>query len=399
MKDYLPFLKTSAKPLGFGFSLTLFSSLGQTFFISLFVPSLMRDLGISNSYFGSVYAIATISSSIIFMFLGHQVDHLPLRPYVYKTLGLLAASTWFLSLVIHPLMLPFALLGLRFSGQGLMGHISQTVMSRHFDLDRGKALSITSLGFSAGEALFPILVAIAIPVLGWRATGMVNGLVLIGIMYPYLRSIPLEDYHTNEPSQNSKPQWSILRDKGFLQLMPSALILSLTNTAVLFNQLLIVDARGWNPAWYSMVFAGYAMAKLVFGVVSGPLIDRFSATKLFIIHHLPIIVGLALFGMSRAPWTAVVYLLAAGFSLGLGGPIRSAAIAEVHGLTGLGGVRAVYTAFMVLGSALGPLLFGVLLDQGVSFEPLLLGSSVLLLLSILPAIGLQPLAPRNGVRE
>ncbi|MCH8524556.1 MAG: hypothetical protein LAT52_08405, partial [Balneolales bacterium] len=64
MRSYLDFLKRNFEPVFFGFLLTFFSSFGQTFLISLFVPFILADLAFSNSVFGGYYAMATIVSSL-----------------------------------------------------------------------------------------------------------------------------------------------------------------------------------------------------------------------------------------------------------------------------------------------------------------------------------------------
>ena len=52
-------LRDSLPLLVFGLILTFFSSFGQTFLLSLYVPSIEALLGISNTAFGSLYAVAT----------------------------------------------------------------------------------------------------------------------------------------------------------------------------------------------------------------------------------------------------------------------------------------------------------------------------------------------------
>src|SRR6056297_1863739 len=123
MTAYLLFLRSYPRHVGFGFVLTLFSSLGQTFLISLYVPHILAEMGISNSLFGSLYAIATVSSSLLLMTFGGRIDHSPLNHYVYKTILGLGLASLALGLVQHILLLPIALLGIRFAGQGLMSHI------------------------------------------------------------------------------------------------------------------------------------------------------------------------------------------------------------------------------------------------------------------------------------
>ena len=61
------------KVIFFGFIFTFFSSFGQSFFLGLFNPSIRSELGISHGEFGSVYAIATIFSSLLLVWFGKKL--------------------------------------------------------------------------------------------------------------------------------------------------------------------------------------------------------------------------------------------------------------------------------------------------------------------------------------
>ena len=50
------------------------SSLGQTFFISLFSAEIRADLGLSHGAFGSYYALATTLSALTLFWLGKLAD-------------------------------------------------------------------------------------------------------------------------------------------------------------------------------------------------------------------------------------------------------------------------------------------------------------------------------------
>lgn len=76
----------------------------------------------------------------------------------FYTILALAASTVLLGLSRYHIAILFvALIGLRLNGQALLSHISQTILSKRFQVDRGKALSIASSGFPMGEAVFPVI--------------------------------------------------------------------------------------------------------------------------------------------------------------------------------------------------------------------------------------------------
>ncbi|SIQ41087.1 Predicted arabinose efflux permease, MFS family [Alkalispirochaeta americana] len=393
MFKYYLFLRAYPAHVGFGFALTFFSSLGQTFLISLYVPHILADLGISNSAFGGMYAIATIGSALLLIQFGGLIDRRPLPGYVLKTIAILGAASILLGLTRHALILPFALLGLRFGGQGLMSHISQTTLGRFFQEDRGKALSLASLGFPAGEMVFPLVVALLIPLVGWRVSLAVNAAVLLGVLVPALYLFPLDDFdqakgETASTSLLGISRREILKDPNFRRIAPSAIFLSFSNTAVFFYQLVLAESRGWPVAWYSAVFAGYAAARFAFGLLGGILVDRFSARRLYAVHFLPMILGLLVLAVSPDRWVAVVFLCCAGISLGLHSPIKAAVMAEVHGTANLGAIRSVYTSFLVGGTALGPMVFGLLLDQGIPFGAILTGTALTLGLTVLPSVAL-----------
>jgi len=396
MTAYLLFLRSYPRQVGFGFVLTFFSSLGQTFLISLYVPHILSELGISNSLFGSLYAAATISSSLLLMTFGGRIDHGPLNRYVYKATAVLSLGSLALGLANNVLLLPIALLGLRFAGQGLMSHISQTVMGRYFDEDRGKALSLAALGFPVGEMIFPILITSLIPLVGWRISLMLNAVILVSFLIPALQFLPLDELSQKRGNgatrgENSA-QWGILKSGLFWTLAPSVVLLSFTNTGVFFYQLVLAESRGWSPEWYSMVFAGYAAARFMFGLFGGTWVDRFSARRLLPTMLIPLILGLVVLALVPHEWAAVFFLLLSGVSMGGSSPIKSAVIAELHGTESLGGVRSVYTAFMVLGTAIGPVCFGFFLDAGFGFPPVLLGSAVLLGLATVNSLRLVGLS-------
>ena len=63
--SYLNFLRENARWLAGGFLLTLFSSFGQTFFISLSAGEIRAEYGLSHGTFGTLYMVATLASVIV----------------------------------------------------------------------------------------------------------------------------------------------------------------------------------------------------------------------------------------------------------------------------------------------------------------------------------------------
>ena len=71
-------VRSNFKIIIFGFIFTLFSSVGQSYFIGLFNPNIRQELNISHGGFGTLYAIATLCSSLALIWIGKKIDEIKL---------------------------------------------------------------------------------------------------------------------------------------------------------------------------------------------------------------------------------------------------------------------------------------------------------------------------------
>ena len=92
-------MSQNKKILIYGFVFTFFSSFGQSFFLGLFNPSLRNELQISHGQFGSLYAIATIFSSLLLIWFGKKIDEFNLIKYSFLVVILLSVSCLFFSFI------------------------------------------------------------------------------------------------------------------------------------------------------------------------------------------------------------------------------------------------------------------------------------------------------------
>ncbi len=155
--SYPRFIREQPIEASFGFGTTLCTSFGQTYFISLFVPALVGILPISIGQFGSIYAAGTLLGAVLLPFFAAHYDSTPLAPYTRRVFWGLGAASLLLATTVHPLMLLFAIAGLRLGAPGLTTHISNTTMAKGFAKRRGIALGFSSLGYPTGEAILPPL--------------------------------------------------------------------------------------------------------------------------------------------------------------------------------------------------------------------------------------------------
>lgn len=386
MKAYYLFLKKNYGAVWFGWLLTFFSSFGQTFLISLYVPEILNQFSLSKTGFGLIYGISTIAASLILMKVGPIIDYRPIKPFTLFTVLLLGCSSIILAVAFHPFFLVLGLLGLRLAGQGLMSHISLSVMSRQFDEDRGKALSLSSLGYSMGEMLFPVLITSLIAGFGWRNSILFSGLSASVVLLLFLQKLNLKKYDVMGTESISRKKdhsllSAIVSKKEFWILSPSIFFFSFVVTGIFFYQLLLAKDKQWTVEWFAVSFATYAVAKFLFTLFTGTLTDRMSAKKLFPFYLLPQITALLVLTLVHGPWAAPLFFILTGISAGANSVVQSAVLVETYGSQNIGGVRSVFSTLMVISTAAPPL-YGLLLDHEWSFNAILLLSAAILLLCV-----------------
>ena len=403
MKSLAYFLRTNFKTVSFGWVLTFLSSFGQTFLISLYVPELIKTFAISEGTFGSIYALGTVIASVVLITVGHTIDHKPVKKVVFLNfIGLILSCLLLSFSAYHIALLIIAMIGLRLTGQGMLSHISQTVMSRFYGANRGKALSIAALGFPMGEAIFPICITTLIVTFGFEVAAQASAAFLI--LYLFLLSFRDLSYFDTEQSIAQKPSLKILakdfggiiKDRRFAIMMPSTFMLSFTSTAVFLYQYTFVEEKGWSVSLYAAFFTGYAITRFVMSIVGGLWVDKFTAKKLYRFFLIPQALGLLPFAFMDSIIGALLFLIATGITTGVAGTVKSAVLAEVYGTQKLGAVNSLFSMSMILSTAAAPLLIGFLIDQGVAFPYLMLTLFGLLVLAILNSQRLGSVPPASS---
>ena len=77
------FFFQNTRLLVFGIIMAFTSSFGQTFFISLFGPSIQLEFGLSHTSWGTVYLIGTLASAVVLTYSGSLIDYYKLNFYTY----------------------------------------------------------------------------------------------------------------------------------------------------------------------------------------------------------------------------------------------------------------------------------------------------------------------------
>jgi MFS family permease len=383
MKEWFKFILGHKRLVNFGFLYTFFSSYGQTFFISLYVPFWSNDFNISNTLFGSIYSGATIGSALLMPVSGKYIDTMPVKKYSFIVFLGFIFSVLLLSRANNVILLSVGLLFIRLFAQGLLTHTSATVMAKYFDVERGKALGITGLGLPAGQFILPLLVLPLIYAIGWKNSLLLLAAVASLLLLPSLWAVSPHGHPLPHSDNKIKSNLGFLRELKFWIIAANIFIVPFIFTAIFLFQYKIGHSQGYDDKWIAFSFAVYAVFNALSLLFSGTMIDRFSGIFLFPLYLVPTLIGLSLFSFVDNRLIFPVFYALLGISSGMGTTIRTAVQAEIYGTARLGKIRSYFTTILVTSAALGTPLFGYLIDKEISLKLVMLTLTAVVFLILL----------------
>lgn len=372
-RGMLLFLTRNARWLSGGLLLTLFSSFGQTFFIGLSGRYILEEFALTDGEFGLIYMVCTLASAATLPWLGQMVDRLNGARMVLVVMPALAFAC--ILMAISPIVpvLALAIYLLRLMGQGMMTHIALTEVSRWFDANRGRAISLIVPGHQLGEAVLPILFALVVLASGWRSAWFVSAaLILFAALPAIYLLIRVDRVPADHDPVDYKPkamrQWSrfeVLRDPFFYIIIIGVLAPAFIGTTVFFHQAHLIELRDYPPLAFASAFPMMAATTVICGFAAGQLIDRLGAIRLLPFFLVPLALATLISASIEASWGIYVFMVMFGVSYGLTSPMLGALWPEIYGTRHLGAIRAVVVAALVFATAMGPGLTGAFIDQGV----------------------------------
>ncbi len=370
------YLRKNATWLGAGVLLTFMSSFGQTFFISIFSGEIRAAFGLSHGAWGGLYSLGTTVSAVVMIWAGGLTDIFRVRVLGPTVLAGLALATVAMAMNTWLVLLPVVVFLLRLFGQGMSTHLALVAMARWFTATRGKALAIASVGFSVGEALLPVTFVAAMAFLDWRWLWVIAaGVTLLGIpiLLRLLRQERTPQSLSSEYSATGMDGRHWTRKEAifhplFWFMAPALLGPSAFITAFFFHQVHLADTKGWQHIELVALFPIFTSVSLLSMFAAGWALDKWGTARIMPFYQLPMAVGFGIVGLTSSIGGATLALMFLALTVGANSTLPSAFWAEFYGTRHIGAIKAMATAVMVLGSAIGPGLTGVLIDLGMPLD-------------------------------
>jgi len=386
------FKSLSLKVILFGFIFTFFSSFGQSFFLGLFNSSIRDALSITHGQFGSIYASATLLSSIILVWIGKKIDDVNILKFASYVIIFLSASCFIFSKISSVIFLFIGIFLMRLAGQGLSSHTATTTISRFFEKNRGRALSTAWLGLSLAEFIMPVLIVFLLTFIEWRDIWVSISIIVILLLpaatYILVKEVKLdtrEDSKIEESNREIK-QWrriEVLKDYRFYIICMTMLAMPWIATGSFVYQSFITSSKEWGPYVIAQSFMAYSILSVITLFISGFLIDKFSSRKLLIYMNIPLFFSTIVLYYFDASFSSFVFFGLLGVTNGLANVLGSSTWAEIYGVKFIGSIKALTTALMVFATAFGTALFGFLIDNGFTIEQIAVVSGTYIFGSII----------------
>ena len=378
-----------------------FTTPGQSDSFSLFMDSFIAEFGWSRTTVSTLYSIATLLSGCCMFFVGRLVDRFGSRTTSLAAAALLGIACLINSFVYTPTMLFLGFFLARFSGKGALELSAHTVAPHWFERKRALAIMLVGLGGTAGGVVFPLLNNFLINSIGWRGAfrALAGGIWMIYIpvafllfisrpedagLHPDGTSVSSDRPRGGSPRLEEKAltQGQAIRTTAFWILAFCVFQSSMIGTGAILHFISI-----FREAGFSMTFAARIMSiKPIIGfgtaLAMGLILDKVKKTE-YVLATACIGQAAAIFMLAvmRGTGMAFVYSVVGGMSSTMVFYCISILNPRLFGRQHIGGILGVITAVNVVGSAIGPVIFGSIYDLIGSYREVLIVSSLLPLLA------------------
>lgn len=386
-----------------------FSAPGQTYSISTFIDSYISEFGFSRTSISTLYSVATIISGTLLVFMGRAVDKHGQKNMMVVAGLMLAAACLFSSFITNIVMVFLGFFLLRYFGQGSLTLIPGSLVPQWFEKKRALAISLYTFGGILANMFVPALNIWMINHFSWQVTWRIWSILLIIVFVPLAsllvvnkpedigllpdnQKIKNESDLKDEIKRMEKESWTLneaLKTKEFWFIGIISMIPPMISTGLMFHFFSIMSLKGIDGTAASFVIGLVALPGFIMPIIAGLIIDKVRSKYLVLITLSVITIDMVFVLFVNSPVTASIFMLIYGLAVNVQGVTIGVIWAKYFGRKHLGSIRGAATVFMVVGSAFGPLPFGLSFDLTGGYNTVFIIMAILTVGSMVMAISIK----------
>jgi MFS family permease len=380
--------------------ITIVLTAGTRASFAAFLKPIEQDLGLDRLTLSTAGALTALGYGLILPLAGRLANRYGARPVMMASVALMAlggigaasaSQAW--QLLLFAGLLP----GLGFGGASQVP--GGVLLARWFGARLGLAFGVMSSAIPAGMSLFVPLVAALIPLLGWRATYLLLGLLLAAGALPALWAL------AREPAAASGgPAPTGARPRAGLDVWLLGLGYfgcGFTDQFVALHLVALAVEQGVEP----LPAAGFLSGLLVFGVLgsvlSGPLADRRNPRDILsglYLGRAAVLPLLLLIGPGAGLGALAIFALLFGLTFIANQAPGARYVRDHYGVEAVGPLMGAVGLAHQIGGAAGIGLGGLSVAQSGGYGPAVLAAAVVALVAGLAQRLIRPSGTRGAPR-
>ena len=374
--------------------------------LGLFIKPLGEEFGWDRAQVSLAATYFTIALAFSIPVIGQLADRFGSRRVLLPSILVFAALLALPALLVDTLWklyLIYILMGCLGAGANALPYLR--TIATWFDERRGLAIGIAMGGSGMGFAYVPPLVQYVIDTYDWRAgyicLVIFTVVVTIPLVYFFLRDAPPAqgrvDDRQGDSEKSSLKLLPVLKSRLLWQLFLIFCLLSFGLYGVLSHLAPMMSDRGMTTADAALVQSTLGIAIVVSRIFVGYLIDRFVATRVAFVCFMISAGGVGVLAAGAVDAPAFFAALCIGLSLGAEIDMLAYLTSRYFGVDNFGKIYGILFASFLIGTSLGPYLFGLAYETYGSYREVLISAVIVIIISAVITLLLPAYKKTNNI--
>ncbi len=350
---------------------------GHNTTIGLFVDDFIVEFGMDRTTLSGLFGLGGFVAALGLPQVGKMTDRYGSRLVGVVAGALFAVSLIALSTATNPLALLLMFVVMRAVGLGPLWIANSTVLAQWFRSRRGRVFSITVVVTWLFQGFYVPFIQELLTTMSWRQIwqllGLLVGVIVVPLVWLLLRDRP-ESYgllpdgrvsHAEEKLSQPEESWTLAearRTAIFRIFVLGRMLTPAAGSALILHQVSIFNTLGYDARIAAQTFAMLSVVAAGMSIIAGILADRLRPGQLMVLQLGTSIMVLALAATMTHSLMLVLYALAFGTNIALGGVFDNTVWANLFGREHISEIRGLTGMLMSAGVAIGPVMFGWCFD-------------------------------------